>query len=95
MSNNNDDRSESKTEVEKLIDRFSEDRVTLAPEVREVVERADAAFQQMQARAGKLAPINPRDNFAIGLDDNFRPFPVDPSPRVERADESTEGPDHD
>lgn len=58
-----------------MIRQFQTDPDTLSPEAREFIETADRHLRAAQER-GVYSPGKPGDNFAIGLDDNYKPFPV-------------------
>lgn len=58
-----------------MLRRFQTDPEKLSPEDR---ERTDAAIQHLGKlhERGVYSPGKPGDDFAIGLDDNYNPFPV-------------------
>lgn len=73
---------------EELIRRFHIDPETLSPEVRAIVDAANAHTQALEER-GQHSTRRPGDNFAIGLDDNYNPFPVtNPVPKQDESDET-------
>jgi hypothetical protein len=77
-----DDR-EDLVETEELIRKHETDLSTLSPDVRAMIEAAEAQEKEMRAAGQFAPPRDPRDNYAIGLDDNFDPFPL-------RADQPTD-----
>lgn len=60
---------------EELIKKYGVDRDTLPDDVREHVDWAYQLVSEKLDR-GEFVEPKPGDNFAIGLDDNYDPFPV-------------------
>ncbi|GAB3286784.1 hypothetical protein [Parasphingorhabdus pacifica] len=60
---------------EEMIKRFATNLDDLPPERRARIEAASEQLREKKAR-GEYATPKPGDNFPIGIDDNFKPFPV-------------------
>jgi hypothetical protein len=66
---------ESEVDHEELRRKYHTDPATLPPHVRARMEAVQAKLAAMRATGIPPRPQRPGDNFAIGLDDNFQPFP--------------------
>lgn len=58
-----------------MLRRFETDPDTLSPQDREFIDAADEHLRKLHER-GVYSAGKPGDNFAIGLDDDYKPFPV-------------------
>ncbi|MDA3647244.1 hypothetical protein LZ318_35390 [Saccharopolyspora indica] len=58
------------------VQKDSMDISDLSPEMRAKVESARESIRRHMMAIGPDADVAPIDNFAIGLDDNFNPFPA-------------------
>lgn len=58
-----------------MIRRFQTDPDTLSPEALDFIDTADRHLRAVRER-GVYSPGKPGDNFAIGLDSDYNPFPV-------------------
>lgn len=65
------------TELEKIAQKYETDLSKLSPEDRDALRAMRARADQRRA-SGKTAPPSAmlKQDFPIGLDDNYRPFPV-------------------
>lgn len=60
---------------DELVRKYSNDRSKLSPEMRAKVEAATESARR-RAASGRVVEVDPADNFPIGLDDNYNPFPT-------------------
>jgi hypothetical protein len=75
MSNDESVNQESEVDHDELYRKYHTDLSTVPPHVRARVEAAQARLAEIRASGIPPRPQRPGDNFAIGLDDNFNPFP--------------------
>ncbi|KAA5833409.1 hypothetical protein ABT337_19430 [Saccharopolyspora hirsuta] len=81
---------------DELVRKYSVDPSTLSPEMRAKVEAARESIRRRKRASDPAAEVNPADNFPIGLDDNFNPFPASRNSAANRgASDPTDGDAHD
>jgi hypothetical protein len=66
-----------------LIRKYHTRPADLSPEVREHIARSNAYLAEKRARGEIAPPTRPGDNFPIGLNEKFEPYPVTKRPRRE------------
>ncbi|MEV4728929.1 hypothetical protein [Saccharopolyspora sp. NPDC049426] len=69
------DRGVTPLSHEELVRKYSTDWSKRSPEERAAAE-ADREWLRELHRSGRRSTPKPGDNFPIGLDDNFKPFPA-------------------
>jgi hypothetical protein len=77
---------------EEMLRRFQDDLDELDPETRARIDAASEHLRGLHER-GEYSPGKPgEDNFAIGLDDNYQPFPLAKRPGDTIDDPAQPGP---
>ncbi|WP_406688620.1 hypothetical protein REH65_19670 [Saccharopolyspora sp. ID03-671] len=69
------DRGTEPLSHEELVRKYSADWSKLPPEKREALEASREWMRELH-RSGRQGTPKPGDNFPIGLDDDFKPFPA-------------------